>query len=807
MKTITVNVTDTENNIDKVMSKTNTNGTENAQYSPYYQKWNNVKLSDGTDLNGNPTLNRWYSYTVDEAGIYTLKPVKMNARLYTSDTTINTANVQVLASVPGIDDNNRSYGEDNSVYITVELDKVDTTDNKKAITEVNDVFTGVQNVDLDISQNLVAGAEAQVYTCFDNNNYIIGAIVIGDATGSVANYAYILGSIKSEEKIGDTYYWEFDAVLNGEQQTLTLKSKYASYADDIVKGRMVELRFDSDGYVVRVDDPDPVYNYSVATNDNGKDTDEYNVYWITSASAKKVFDLFLQGRTLYLTEKHSDRGLASASGAKAIVIQVENNKKVTTTWDSIEEAYAHLNDLSDSAEGVQFDGTIGAALNANGSAAWIVFDATVANRSQSVTQPTTPAGGYTPASIDPATGELKLRYYKTPMQPVQIKSEIEKLLGAVDHIDYVNGYVYLANGDVYKYNPAQTEVFAVRLNGNESPLAYVDSGETWTVAGLPQGNYNVDASWHSSSYGYDISVASNGNITGQKGKTISSVNKDVNIFSAYKITFSSDVSGKITIYGTTTSKDLESENYYYISATCPMDLSADGTDKYMKFTETTAGNDPEDINNEKFIKTGEKLTYKYEASHDATINVVSGYLVKVDGKQVGVFAGDIVFGDNSAYNDNSIFASVNKAVEKSNGNVFPSDAKITTTNSIGGFKIASATASSLAKDGVIDIVQVVEINATSITVSYSEDIEVDGTTNKYVKVGTELNLKETSPGGTKNLLQVKYDGIGTETNLDGQAGASKVTVGSGTSAAGASAVYKVPADYGKIAFSLKDSEA
>ena len=53
-------------------------------------------------------------------------------------------------------------------------------------------------------------------------------MAVADATGSVANYAYILSGAKSEEKIGDTYYWEFEAILDGQVQTLTAKSKYSS---------------------------------------------------------------------------------------------------------------------------------------------------------------------------------------------------------------------------------------------------------------------------------------------------------------------------------------------------------------------------------------------------------------------------------------------------------------------------------------------------------------------------------------------------------------------------------------------------
>ena len=131
--------------------------------------------------------------------MYTLKPADMTATLYNTpegsayeDVTINTASLSVRDNVKGSD---RVYGEDGSVYITVDTDFVDTTKTQKAITDVDGVYTGVQNVNLEVDTSVetidTAKVEAQVYTVYDNDNYIIGAVVIGDVSGS-GDYAYIL---------------------------------------------------------------------------------------------------------------------------------------------------------------------------------------------------------------------------------------------------------------------------------------------------------------------------------------------------------------------------------------------------------------------------------------------------------------------------------------------------------------------------------------------------------------------------------------------------------------------------------------
>ena len=378
MDTITVNVTDTNDNIgDVTTAKTN-----NYQY---FREW-------GTS--GEYNLNRWYTYTVDEAGVYTLKPAtRMNAERFTgTDVVIDTANVSVLDNVKNVATSKiaeaRSYGEDASVYITVDLDDVDYSigEPDQAITEVTGVYTGVQSVDLEIDTTAEGQAqEAQVYSVFDSDGYIIGAIVIGEGKGSVANYAYILSKAKSEEKIGDTYYWEFEAIVNGEVQTLTAKSKYSNTITKLNKNTVQELRFDGD-YVVSIKNLDTTKTtgdfYTDYTQSNA---DDYDVYWMTNKVDPVVTaytdlvkctadELTLSGRTLYVTAGRKDVGLALAADAKAVTIQDENaDTEVKTEFTSVSGALGHLADANEVKEGLQFSGKVIAILNSKGAAEWVVF--------------------------------------------------------------------------------------------------------------------------------------------------------------------------------------------------------------------------------------------------------------------------------------------------------------------------------------------------------------------------------------------------------------------------------------------------
>ncbi len=338
MDVIKVNVSATNKNIKKV------NGWKSGSYSStdvenngdYFIEWNNKDLP-GEE--GSYRYNRWFTYSVNEAGTYTLKPAtRMNAHKYTGgtqeiirtstvyldDNVMNTNNYpygasyntavlgtgtsagpvdgQPFASKYNRTSADRSYGNDDSVFITVDMDIVDTMNTaERAITEVNGVYTGVQNVEIEIDHDANA-EEAEIYTVYNKDHYIIGAVTVGEGKGGNATVAYVLSGAKSERKEGDTYYWEFDAVVEGVKQTLTAKSKYHdifdvladesnSWHEDIADGAvnntpstlsylgksgnmnlrdgLVELRYDADKeYVVgirSVEEKDIYNNYGSRT--------------------------------------------------------------------------------------------------------------------------------------------------------------------------------------------------------------------------------------------------------------------------------------------------------------------------------------------------------------------------------------------------------------------------------------------------------------------------------------------------------------------------------------------------------------
>ena len=92
--------------------------------------------------------------------------------------------------------------------------------------------------------------------CIRDSRYVIASIVVGEAQGNTANYAYILSGAKSEGIDADgNYLWTFDAILGGEIRTLTIRSEFANTIQELDVKTVQSLRFDGD-YVVKISDVD-----------------------------------------------------------------------------------------------------------------------------------------------------------------------------------------------------------------------------------------------------------------------------------------------------------------------------------------------------------------------------------------------------------------------------------------------------------------------------------------------------------------------------------------------------------------------
>ena len=432
MKTITINVADSNDQLETA-----------------------VKI----DSKGKGNANTWYTYSTDKNGVYTLDDAaNLVVAAPASDMKINPANVRLIDKTTA---SLRAYGNDDSVYVTVEA-KADATDTGAAITKVTASYTGVQNIDLLVDTtkyepSLADKITDKVFVVYDDENYIIAAVVIGEDNSKTDSYAYALKDAKNEYVDGDdNYYWDFEAVVDGEIKTLTVKTEYSkalvnkiSKACEPGKNGLFKLTYDKDGYVVDAElmedtakgSPDKVYG--VKDWHEAIDTDLHKVYSMSYIDSDKAF-FTIAGRTLYADSSktggftNTDAGLTLAKDAPVIVYQA--SKKVDSNGTAIKndfvyDNYANLETALKAlkGEGKDFVGYVSAVLNTKGTAQYIVISDTAGVDTVIDDGTTVTPSGYT-ATVAVATRTVTLKY------PAAGPMDWDKAKTAVYNALYEAGY-------------------------------------------------------------------------------------------------------------------------------------------------------------------------------------------------------------------------------------------------------------------------------------------------------------------------------------------------------------------------------
>ena len=780
MKTIKVDVSDTNDNIDAAKK-------ENKDNASYFEQW-----TTGT---GEHTHNRWYTYT-EADGVYTLKPaVRMTATTSTK-TSNNVIRTDALSLVDDISRNNRVYGEDATVFLTVDTGKVDDG-TKDAITEVSGVYTGVQSVEIEV--DLAAAVKPHIYTVYDSDHYVIGAVVLGESIGSNQNLAYILSGAKSEELKDGVYYWEFECVMNGELKTLTAKSKYKSTITTLKNSidEVVELRFDGD-YVVDVKDDVELY-----TN-TSKHIDGEAAYYLAGLKDTEN-TLSYQGGTMYVrNDRYNDVGLGIAKDAKAVVIQKENNKEKKTEFTSVEAAIAHLADPdNNSANGKQYKGIIAAGLNANGTAAWVVFDsATPLTSGSGNGDPIVPGDD---SSVDmTAPGKFTVSISRnhangTTKTPAEITSEVTQIMERYTGMK-VKSYNY-AVGNTMIFDDGSTWGTSAEITVKFVRAVYLDgqffnniSTADNKVFGLEKNAfYLIGATYGSAATQAD----SNGDLSVTAGDS------DLKLYTAYKVeaTNNGDGSARTTI--SYQDVDGKTQNYtqtdgamYFAKGTtltvtgqaATIDWK-DGDDKHatLRYFENNVTH--EKLNDYQMVLDTDKasgtkngaVSMTYTVSKDIQISESTDFVeVIIDGSSYGYRAlyqnGSVAFNAPATAKFarqvklDAGTAALLKEWDGSKGNIV--------NNSNGTFSYKLDRADHADENGVIELTQAANVSAPSsgITVKHNGAAL---TAAKVVAVGDVLTVT----GATK----VTVNGTSTETLTPDSNGVVTYEIKAGTNSVSFSA--------------------
>jgi len=424
MDEIQINVTDTNKNLTKDGSGDPDVGGADA---------NLIDKDNYPDLNtGDNQYNRWFTYTTATKNgntVYTLKPALtyenntvtnywVEQTAVATETKINSGSVRVVADEPTTPENKRAYGNDDSVYLTMEVGNVSKDDSssgaQKGLTKVTGTYTGVQDVDLKVYKTGDNGLHEKsgIIAVFDKELYIIGAVVVGEDNSSSDKYIYILDSAKNEwyDDESDCTYWEMDAVVDGVITTVTVKDEYGAMktrvnaitgTDNPGKDCLVKVTYDKNGYITDIPTPitpadaddDDRYSESDYTYDievgadpydgTGKEFKTYSVKYSKSNAGNKMpttGDFYRTGKTLYnaTAVKNSpadeDAGLTLSKDGKVIVVQNDRTvkgQKPERVWDEFSDLQSAIDWLADSET---FEGYVSAVLNDNGSAKYIVFN-------------------------------------------------------------------------------------------------------------------------------------------------------------------------------------------------------------------------------------------------------------------------------------------------------------------------------------------------------------------------------------------------------------------------------------------------
>ena len=195
----------------------------NATTSTWVDAPNN-RLVAGDDA----SINAWFTYTVNDAGLYTLRKLVKNQGVETRATNrpidVKNATLTGEASASnglGLGYNYptaTAYGNADSTYITVKADK--TVDAGGSIVKVKNVTTGIKNVGItpESTASMAGMNYKNVYFMYNNNGYVTSAIVVGDDNNTSSSYIYLTSNIvaKTWDDVNDVYVYTYEAIVDGQ---------------------------------------------------------------------------------------------------------------------------------------------------------------------------------------------------------------------------------------------------------------------------------------------------------------------------------------------------------------------------------------------------------------------------------------------------------------------------------------------------------------------------------------------------------------------------------------------------------------
>ena len=211
------------------------------------------------DGDGNANVNRWYTYSVNDSGVYTLES-------YVDDQIVASRN-SISGSADGVIDRDYStvgdkddgskvaVGNNASVFITVDAD--DEVRNAGTIVDVNGMVTGIREANIQLeyynpttNDDTFDDANDEMVFVVPDGRYIQYAVVVG-SSASNDDYVYLTSGTLNHGYNGGDYYWTYEGITK--DGVVEFRSYTSEDQNDrqLAAHNLYKMDFDEDGYVTR----------------------------------------------------------------------------------------------------------------------------------------------------------------------------------------------------------------------------------------------------------------------------------------------------------------------------------------------------------------------------------------------------------------------------------------------------------------------------------------------------------------------------------------------------------------------------
>lgn len=148
-------------------------------------------------------VNKWYAYSLDESGIYTLTAAADSQLIDSNQGIIDQAHASLS------DSTQRVYGNNSSVYLMVDAEETcgdAVCARNERISGVSFAYTGIQNTAINVSGN--------VYALFDASGYVVCAVVVGELIENTGTPMYLMSKDEYVTTNQHASYYVCEAIID-----------------------------------------------------------------------------------------------------------------------------------------------------------------------------------------------------------------------------------------------------------------------------------------------------------------------------------------------------------------------------------------------------------------------------------------------------------------------------------------------------------------------------------------------------------------------------------------------------------------